>query len=226
MTVTVNGAANTGAANDLIAISHATKVIKGRTVLDDVSLELPRGGIYGFAGVNGSGKTMLFRAVSGLIHLTSGSVSVFGQVIGRDADFPSDMGIVLGPSGFIDEKTGRKNLLALASIRGVIGPAEVDAALRRVGLDPDDARPFSAYSLGMRQRLSIVQAVMERPRLLVLDEPTNALDVDGIAMVVGLLAEERERGATVLVASHNEPTLEALCDRRYRMADGRVTGEG
>lgn len=212
-------------ASDLITVSHATKVIKGRTVLDDVYLELPRGGIYGFSGVNGSGKTMLFRTISGLIHLTSGSVKVFGQAIGSDVDFPSDLGLVLGPSGFMDEKTGRKNLLALASIRGLVGAAEVDASLRRVGLDPDDARPFSAYSLGMRQRLSIAQAVMERPQLLVLDEPTNALDVDGIAMAVGLLSEERDRGATILVASHNEPTLEALCDRSYRMAAGRVTGE-
>ena len=211
--------------NDLIKVSHATKVIKGRTVLDDVSLELERGGIYGFRGVNGSGKTMLFRAISGLIHLTSGAVEVFGQRVGVDVDFPSDMGIVLGSSGFMDEKTGRKNLEMLASIRGRVGVAEVGEALDAVGLDPADGRPFSAYSLGMRQRLAIAQAVMECPRLLILDEPTNALDVDGIQMVVQLLARERERGATILVASHNEPTLEALCDRQFRMAGGRVMGE-
>lgn len=211
--------------NDLIKVSHATKVIKGRTVLDDVSLELARGGIYGFSGINGSGKTMLFRAIGGLIHLTSGSIEVFGQKIGSDVDFPSEMGIVLGSSGFMEEKTGRRNLEMLASIRGVIGASEVDAVMRRVGLDPADGRPFSAYSLGMRQRLSVAQAVMERPQLLILDEPTNALDVEGIQMVVDLLAGERDRGATILVASHNEPTLEALYDREFRMAEGRVTGE-
>lgn len=211
--------------SDLINVSHATKVIKGRIVLDDISLELERGGIYGFNGVNGSGKTMLFRAISGLIHLTSGTVEVFGQKIGFGVDFPSEMGIVLGSSGFMDEKSGRSNLEMLASIRGAIGVTEVDAAMRRVGLDPDDGRPFSAYSLGMRQRLAIAQAVMERPRLLILDEPTNALDADGVKMTVDLLAAERDRGATTLVASHNEPTLEALCDRRFRMAGGRVTGE-
>lgn len=211
--------------NDLIKVDRATKVIKGRTALDDVSLELRRGGIYGFSGVNGSGKTMLFRAISGLIHLTSGSVEVFGQRVGVDVDFPSDMGIVLGSSGFMDEKTGRRNLEMLASIRGVIGPSEVDGAMRRVGLDPEDDRPFSAYSLGMRQRLSIAQAVMELPRLLILDEPTNALDADGVEMVIELLLDERGRGATVLIASHNEPTLESLCDRRFRMAGGRVVGE-
>ena len=193
--------------------------------MNDVSLELARGGIYGFSGINGSGKTMLFRAVSGLIHLTSGSIEVFGQKIGSDVDFPSEMGIVLGSSGFMEEKTGRKNLEMLASIRGVIGASEVDAVMRRVGLDPADGRPFSAYSLGMRQRLSVAQAVMERPQLLILDEPTNALDVDGIQMVVDLLAGERDRGATILVASHNEPTLEALYDREFRMVEGRVTGE-
>lgn len=211
--------------NDLIKVDHATKVIKGRTVLDDVSLELERGGTYGFSGVNGSGKTMLFRAIGGLIHLTSGSIEVFGQKIGSDMDFPSDMGIVLGSSGFMDEKTGRRNLEMLASIRGVIGLPEVDDIMRRVGLDPDDDRPFSAYSLGMRQRLSIAQAVMERPQLLILDEPTNALDVDGVDMVIELLLEEHGRGATILVASHNEPKLESLCDRRFRMVGGRVAGE-
>lgn len=211
--------------NDLIKVDHVTKVIKGRTVLDDVSLELERGGTYGFSGVNGSGKTMLFRAIGGLIHLTSGSIEVFGQKIGSDMDFPSDMGIVLGSSGFMDEKTGRRNLEMLASIRGVIGLPEVDDIMRRVGLDPEDDRPFSAYSLGMRQRLSIAQAVMERPQLLILDEPTNALDVDGVDMVIELLLEEHGRGATILVASHNEPKLESLCDRRFRMVGGRVAGE-
>lgn len=211
--------------NGLIKVNHATKAIKGRTVLDDASLELERGGTYGFSGANGSGKTMLFRAISGLIHLTSGTVEVFGQKIGSDVDFPSNMGIVLGSSGFMDEKTGRRNLEMLASIRGVIGLPEVDDIMRRVGLDPEDDRPFSAYSLGMRQRLSIAQAVMERPRLLILDEPTNALDVDGVDMVIELLLEEHGRGATILVASHNEPKLESLCDRRFRMVGGRVAGE-
>lgn len=211
--------------NNLIRVSHATKVIKGRTVLDDVSLELKRGGIYGFRGVNGSGKTMLFRAVSGLIRLTSGTVEVFGQKLGFDTDFPSDMGLVLGSSGFMDEKTGRQNLEMLAAIRGRIGTAEIEEALESVGLDPADGRPFSAYSLGMRQRLAIAQAVMERPQLLILDEPTNALDVDGIRMAVELLARERERGATIMLASHNEPALEVLCDRSFCMADGRVVAE-
>ena len=208
-----------------IVVTHATKVIHGRVVLDDVTLTLPRGGIYGFSGINGSGKTMLFRAISGLIHLTSGQVDVFGQRIGVDVDFPRSLGLVLESAGFWDESTGLRNLTMLASIRGVAGEAEARAALARVGLAPDDDRPFSAYSMGMRQRLTIAQAIMEAPELLILDEPTNALDVDGIETVAKIVREERERGCTVLVACHNEPALEALFERSWRMVDGHEAKE-
>lgn len=210
---------------DSIVVSHATKVIRGRVVLDDVTFSLPRGGIYGFSGINGSGKTMLFRAISGLIHLTSGEVDVFGQRVGVDVDFPQGLGLVLESAGFLDEGTGLRNLMMLASIRGVVGEREVREALGRVGLDADDGRPFSAYSMGMRQRLDIAQAIMEAPELLILDEPTNALDVGGIEIVSRIVREEHERGCTVLVACHNEPALEALFEREWHMSDGRIAGE-
>ena len=210
---------------DAIVVSHATKIIRGRTVLDDVTLSLPRGGIYEFSGINGSGKTMLFRAISGLIHLTSGEIDVFGQRIGDDVDFPRSLGLVLETTGFWDESTGMKNLLMLASIKEVVGKREVRKALERVGLDPDDKRPFSTYSMGMRQRLTIAQAIMEAPELLILDEPTNALDVEGIETVSRIVREEHERGCTVLVSCHNEPALEALFEREWRMVDGHVAGE-
>ena len=210
---------------DAIVVSHATKIIRGRTVLDDVTLSLPRGGIYGFSGINGSGKTMLFRAISGLIHLTSGEIDVFGQRIGDDVDFPRSLGLVLETTGFWDESTGMKNLLMLASIKEVVGKREVRKALERVGLDPDDKRPFSTYSMGMRQRLTIAQAIMEAPELLILDEPTNALDVEGIETVSRIVREEHERGCTVLVSCHNEPALEALFEREWRRVDGHVAGE-
>ena len=211
---------------DSIVVSHATKVIRGRVVLDDVTFSLPRGGIYGFSGINGSGKTMLFRAISGLIHLTSGEVNVFGQRVGVDVDFPQGLGLVLESAGFLDEGTGLRNLMMLASIRGVVGEREAREALGRVGLDADDGRPFSAYSMGMRQRLDIAQAIMEAPELLILDEPTNALDVGGIEIVSRIVREEHERGCTVLVACHNEPALEALFEREWHMSDGRIAGEG
>ncbi len=216
----------TTAGTDKIVISHATKVIRRRTVLDDVSLELPRGGIYGFSGINGSGETMLFRVIAGLIHLTSGTIDVFGRRIGRDASFPAGLGLILESVGFWEEYTGIDNLRLLASIRGAIGEREIRAALERVGLNPDDEREYGAYSLGMKQRLAVAQAMMEAPELLVLDEPTNALDVDGIALVCRIIREERERGATVLLACHNEPDLEALFERRFHMADGRIVREG
>lgn len=208
--------------SDAVVVNHAVKVLKKRTVLDDVSLTLPRGGVYGFSGINGSGKTMLFRAIAGLIHLTSGTVEVFGRRIGVDVDFPSRLGIVLASTGFWDECTGLDNLRLLASIRGEVGEGEAREALERVGLVPDDARTFAAYSMGMKQRLAIAQAIMERPDLLILDEPTNALDVDGIETVVHIISEEKRRGCTILVACHNEPTLEALFERQFRMADGRI----
>lgn len=208
--------------SDVIKIENATKVIKDRTLLDGISLELPRGGVYGFMGINGSGKTMLFRAVAGLIHLSSGSVSVFGRRIGKDYDFPPNLGISLDSTGFWEDQSALWNLVFLASIRGEVGEPAARDALRRVGLDPDDTRKVSAFSMGMRQRLSIAQAVMESPELLILDEPTNALDVDGIGMVARLIHEERARGCTVLVSCHNEPQVETLFDRTYHLYEGRL----
>ena len=208
--------------SDVIKIENAKKVIKDRTVLDGISLELLRGGVYGFMGINGSGKTMLFRAVAGLIHLSSGSVSVFGRRIGKDCDFPPNLGISLDSTGFWEDQSALWNLVFLASIRGEVGEPAARDALRRVGLDPDDTRKVSAFSMGMRQRLSIAQAVMESPELLILDEPTNALDVDGIGMVARLIHEERARGCTVLVSCHNEPQVETLFDRTYHLYEGRL----
>lgn len=208
--------------SNTININNATKIIHGRTVLDQVSITLERGGVYGFVGINGSGKSMLFRAISGLIHLTEGTINVFGQQVGKDVDFPSNMGLCFESSGFWDEKSGLDNLVYLASIRDIIGQDEAARALERLGLDPLDKRPVSAYSMGMKQRLVIAQAIMEKPDLLIMDEPTNALDVEGIATVASLIKEERKRGATILVSSHNEPTVEALFDRTFKMESGQA----
>lgn len=204
-----------------IVAEHASKSIKGRVVLNDISFTLESGGIYGFFGVNGSGKSMLFRAISGLIKLDSGTISVFGKRIGVDISFPEDMGLALG-AWFWDDYSGFENLKMLASIRGIASDEDVRLAIARLGLDPGDDRPYKAYSLGMRQRLELAQAIMEKPKLLILDEPTNALDASGLDLVVNIIKEERDRGATILLTAHNVKELEALCNRSFELIDGSL----
>lgn len=207
---------------DKIVISHLTKHIKKNLVLDDVCLELDRGKIYGFVGVNGSGKSMLFRAISGLIRPTSGTVCVFSKVLGEDVSFPESMGIVIENVGFWPEYTGLQNLRLLASIKGIVGETEIRKAMQRVGLNPEDKRTYKKYSLGMKQRLAIAQAVMESPELLILDEPTNGLDEEGVELICQVIREENARGATVLLASHNPEDIRCLCDTHFRIHEGRI----
>lgn len=207
---------------DKIIVKNATKEIKGALVLDHVNLELDRGGIYGFIGANGSGKTMLFRAICGLIRLTEGEIEVFSQKIRQDVSFPQSLGVIIESIGFWEEYTGFENLRLLSKIKKIVGDNEIREAIERVGLNPDDKRIYKKYSLGMRQRLGIAEAIMEKPELLVLDEPTNALDEDGVALVRSILVEERERGATILIASHNREDIATLCTRIFKMSEGRI----
>ena len=203
-----------------VDIKNYTKVIKGNTILNDITLSLEAGGIYGFYGHNGSGKSMLFRAIAGLLHPTKGEVSVFGKKIGVDISFPESLGLVIESVGFWPYNTGYENLETLASIKNQIKGDDIRLALTRVGLDPDDKRKYSKYSLGMKQRLGIAQAIMEKPQLILLDEPTNAIDEDGVDKIRSVIKEEKERGATVLIASHNSDDLTLLCSRFFKMSDG------
>ena len=205
-----------------IKTDHPTKVLKKHTALDDITVELEENRIHGFVGQNGSGKTMLFRAVSGLIFPTSGTVEVFGRVIGKDVSFPERLGLVLENIGLYPQYSGFQNLKLLASIQKKITDGEIREAISRVGLDPADKRPVRKYSLGMKQRIALAQAIMEHPRLLILDEPTNALDEEGVELIRGLVREEQERGATVLVSSHNREDIEQLCDTVTVLENGRV----
>lgn len=205
-----------------IKIGHLTKVLKKHTVLNDVTLELEENRIHGFVGQNGSGKTMLFRAVSGLIVPTSGTVEVFGKVIGKDVSFPESLGLVLENIGLYPQYSGFQNLKLLASIQKKITDEDIREAISRVGLNPEDKRPVRKYSLGMKQRIVLAQAIMERPALLILDEPTNALDEEGVELIRGLVRAEQERGATVLVSSHNREDIEQLCDTVTVLENGRV----
>lgn len=207
----------------VVEIEHLTKKLKGKVILSDISLSLEEGAAYGFYGHNGSGKSMLFRAISGLIRPTEGTVTVFGKRIGENGAFPESIGLMIESVGFWPYYTGFENLKTLASIKHVISDTEIRRAIERVGLDPDDRRTYGKYSLGMKQRLGIAQAVMEKPNLLLLDEPTNALDENGVELARTIVQEEVLRGACVLIASHNREDLSLLCSRFFKMDDGRLT---
>ena len=203
-------------------ILDVTKSIKGTEVLRGVSAEVESGHVLGLAGVNGSGKTMLMRAICGLIHVDSGTISIDGKVVGRDLDFPPSLGMLIERPAFLDGWTGAQNLEALISIRGVSDTGVVPACLQRVGLDPRDRRKYRKYSLGMKQRLGLAAAVVERPALLVLDEPTNALDREGVKMLKGLVHDERDRGAAIVMSCHDMAILEELADSIVYLAEGHV----
>ena len=198
------------------------KTIRNAEILRDVDLELEGGTIYGFVGRNGSGKTMLFRALSGLMGLTSGQVTLDGKLLHRDFSVLPSLGIVLEHVGLYPGLTGVENLRYLAKLTGKIGTAEIRTAIERVGLDPDDRRTYRKYSLGMKQRLAIAQAVMEAPDMIMLDEPTNGLDDDGVKKIRELILEEKARGALILLASHNQEDIRILSDRLYRIEAGRL----
>lgn len=205
-----------------LTVENLCKKIKDKVILDNINLNLESGNVYGFVGRNGSGKTMLFRAVSGLINIDSGKVMLDEKELHKDMQVLPDMGIILENAGLYSEFTGRKNLQILAGIRKKITPEEVDKAIERVGLDPDDKRTYRKYSLGMKQRIVLAQAIMEHPSILFLDEPTNALDEDGVNRIRRIVAEEKERGSIVLLASHNKEDIEMLADKVYYMVDGRI----
>ena len=205
-----------------IEITDLVKDIKGKRIIDHVTLHLESGKITGLKGVNGSGKTMLMRLVCGLITPTSGSIVINGKRLGKDITFPESVGILIENPAFLDAYSGFENLKLLASIKHSVGPEEIRQTIARVGLDPDDKKKYRKYSLGMKQRLGIAAAVMEEPDIIILDEPTNAPDSDGVAMLKEILHDQRERGALVLISCHDLPTLQELSDEIYLMESGAL----
>ena len=206
-----------------IIVKSATKYIKKALILDDVNIQLTGGKIYGLKGPNGSGKTMLMRLLCGLIRPTSGEVWIDGKKLGKDMDFPESVGLLIENPAFLPNYTGYENLELLAQIRGKIGGEEICQSLLEVGLDPHDPRKYRKYSLGMKQRLGIAAAIMEKPDLLIVDEPTNALDDSGVEQICTILRRERERGALVVIACHDSLLLETLSDEIYKIYEGKVT---
>ncbi len=205
-----------------LQIQNYTKEINGQTVLSDVNLSMEKGKIYGIKGKNGSGKTMLMRAVCGLIRSTKGRVVIDGQEIGKDISFPPSVGALIENPGFIMGYTGYENLMALAKIKNIIGEEEVIQVMERVGLSVEKDKKFRKYSLGMKQKLGIAAAVMEKPDLIILDEPTNALDETSIELLRGILQEQKERGALILLSCHDTEELKLLSDEVIQMNNGRV----
>jgi len=203
-----------------IEVSNVSKVIKKRTVLQNINFQLERGKIYGFVGHNGSGKSMLFRVICGLVKPTVGTVKLFGDVLHQDISFPKSASVILEKPGFLEHYSGFSNLNFLASIRNQITDQDIKAAIAKVGLDPEDKRPVKAYSLGMKQKLAIAQSIMEAPELILLDEPMNALDEDSVQNVYNIINAEKQRGATILLTSHNKIDIESLCDQVYRLSEG------
>ncbi len=207
-----------------IIAENIVKTIKKRIILDNISLELESGNIYGFVGRNGCGKTMLFRALSGLMHIDSGRITIDGKVLHKDINVPPSIGLIIENAGLYNEFSGFKNLKLLADINKIISDTEITKAISDVGLDPNDKRPVRKYSLGMKQRLIIAQAIMESPDIIMLDEPTNALDERGVKLIRDIILREKERGALVLIASHNKEDIEILADRVYYMDGGKIVG--
>lgn len=207
----------------MIRIQHAIKRYGSAVVLNDISVHFERGGIHGLVGRNGSGKTVLIKCIAGLAPLTAGEITVAGKRVGRDVEIPERMGAIIETPGFLPNASGYDNLKLLADIRRKIGKKEIFAAMERVGLEPKNRKHVSAYSLGMRQRLGIAQAIMERPRLLLLDEPMNGLDNDGVKEMRRLFRQLCDEGATILLASHNPLDIRQMCDTVHEMDKGVLT---
>lgn len=205
-----------------VVLDCVSKEIKGVEVLSDVTLEVRAGSTIGLIGPNGSGKTMLMRVIAGLVRPTSGIVLIDGKRLWADISFPPSMGMLLENPAFLPSRSGLDNLWLLASIKGLKTRNDCAQAMRGMGLDPADRRPFRKYSLGMKQRLGIAAAVMESPELLLLDEPTNALDSSGVTMAGMAIERAHERGATIVLASHDMSFVKGLSDVVIRIAEGHL----
>lgn len=208
----------------VVRLEDYCKSFKSAEVLKNINLTLESGKVIGLKGKNGSGKTMLMRAISGLILPTSGKVYINDKELGRQISFPPSIGILIENPSFISNYTGFKNLKILASIQNRISDDEIRDAIRKIGLDPDDKRTFKKYSLGMKQRLGIAAAIMERPDIVILDEPINALDEAGAGLIKGLLDELKANGSLIIIACHDTEELNYLSDEIYEIYDGEITG--
>lgn len=219
-----NQTVRSGETDMRIEIRNISKKIGQAEVLKNINLLFEGGKIYGLRGKNGSGKTMLMRAICGLITVSQGEIIIDGKKLGRDMSFPESVGVLIENPSFIDNFSGYKNLKILADINHIIGESEIRNVIQIVGLDPDDKKKFKKYSLGMKQRLGIAAAIMEKPKLLLLDEPINALDEKGVADIREILVRLKDENRIIIVACHDREELELLSDEIIEMAEGEITG--
>ncbi len=209
-----------------IEVKDYTKIIKGITILDNINITFESGKCYGLKGKNGSGKTMLMRAVSGLITATKGAVIIDSETLGKEISFPRSIGVLIENPAFIANYTGYKNLELLACIQNRIGKEEIRKTMEDVGLEPDDKRKYRKYSLGMKQKLGIASAFMEKPDIIILDEPINAIDEAGVIKVKKMIQEAKNRGAVIITACHDAEELQELSDEIIQIAEGRIVKDG
>lgn len=206
----------------VIEVTNISKTFSGRKVLDNVSISVQRGSICGLVGRNGCGKTVLMKCICGFIVPETGQINLFGKKVSRKKMPTDNIGIIIENPGFMEDETAMKNLLYLAKLNNRIGKKQVEEAIIRVGLDPKEKKKVKNYSLGMRQRLAIAQAIMEEQDVIILDEPMNGLDIEGVKQVRQLLLELKNEGKTILLASHNSEDIRHLCDKVYRMDAGKI----
>ena len=204
----------------LISIENLNKQFKNQLVLNNINVKFSNGHIYGIIGRNGSGKTVLLKCICGFLKPTTGVISVNHKIVGKDIDFPENLGFIIETPGFLLNYSGYKNLKYLASIREKIDSNEIKESMSLVGLDSADKKHVGKYSMGMRQRLGIAQAIMEKPDILVLDEPMNALDKNGVEEMRRLFLKMKSEGKLILLTSHNREDIEILCDEVYEMEEG------
>lgn len=207
----------------VIKIENVCKDFKEQRVLNNVSLEFEKGKIYGLVGRNGSGKTVLMKCICGFVPVSSGQITVNNKVVGKDVDIPENIGIIIENPGFLPNYSAYNNLKLLAMIKNKIKKNEIEAVIKKVGLDPKSKKHVSKYSLGMRQRLGLAQAIMENPDIYILDEPMNGLDKSGVEEIRKILLELKENGKTIVMATHIMEDVKLLCDVVYKVEEGNIS---
>lgn len=206
----------------MIEIKNVTKFFKNEKIFENLNLVLEENKIYGFVGRNGSGKSVLFKLICGYCLPDKGEILINGKKIGKEIDFPENLGALIENPGFMKYETGFKNLYYLAKIRNEITNMDIRETMRMVGLDPYLKKHVGKYSLGMRQRLGIAQAIMEKPRILILDEPMNGLDENGVMLIRKIILQYKKDNRVILLASHNKEDINILCDEVFELNDGKL----